>query len=394
MRAARSTLGVVGLFAALVTAGCGGEPEVEVLEEPAWTPRVVDAAEPPVEDAPWEPLSLDLSSDGVLWASSWRALYRSEDLGASWQAVVAWWPPAWVDAWAAPDGSSVYVECWHSRALWDRATDTVARIEGLEPAGLSVEFRRGAVWLARGYYETGAAAERPHSSSGPSLAVAGVIGCTACSLDAGRTWTLVDAYDGAAVADLFLEDDDTLHLLLSELGVRSGALRTTGAGAPSAELTTLHASRALVPLSTPLEYSFLWEWIFVQGERGWIGARTHHGSDGVLLETTTGGTSWELHVLDETPRTAVFRLGDGRWLKHQYTWGEPDVYLQWADGAFTDFPALPTQGGSSARRVEVAATGDLLVLLEDGELWLYELAGDAWRRLWERPSGGAALPGR
>lgn len=66
------------------------------------------------------------------------------------------------------------------------------RVENFGPVGLGSEFRRDEVWIAYGHDEVLDAAQRLHTSTGPSLSVPGVIGCTACSVDGGRSWTLID----------------------------------------------------------------------------------------------------------------------------------------------------------------------------------------------------------
>lgn len=370
--------GLVVLLSYGVLPSCG--PDAPQLEQPN------PAGSPPAtaeEELSWEIISLDRTLDGDLWATSTRNLYRSGDDGRTWDRVSRL-EAHYTIVLAFPDASGAYLQCWRYRAVWDAATGETTPIENLGPAGLAHEFRRGDTWLARGYHETGPAAKRVDTSSGPSLAIPGVIGCTACSVDGGRSWTLVDSYDGAAVMAMHLADDNTLTLLLADFGVRRGRLVLDEPGGPRAEMETVAKPRRLAPPGYRL-----WWWVFMDGRRGWISANQHRGGTGLLFETGDRGASWKLISNEEQPVTEIHRLGDGRWLKLEGSWGEAARFFVWNDGSFVEFAPPPTREELDVRRTVVDATGDLLVLLGSGELWVYETGVDAWKLLWEEPGGGA-----
>ena len=373
----RAKLGI-SLSCALL-ASCGHDAAQEQALPPV-------SSETVTEELSWEILSLDRTRDGDLWATSSKNLYRSGDAGQSWDRVTGL-DARCARAHASPDSSGVYLECGRYHAIWDSATEETTPVEGLGSRGLGFEFRRGNVWLASGGHEIGPAAKRRHTSSGPSLAIPGVIGATACSVDGGRSWTWIDSYDGAAVMALHLTDDNMLTLLLADFGIRRGRLVLDEAGGPRAEMQTMAKPRRLSPPD-----SRLWWWVFMDGARGWVSANAHHGRAGWLFETNDGGTSWQLISEQEQPVTKIHRLGDGRWLKLESTLGTADRLLVWKDGEFVEFAGPPTQEELDVERAVVDATGDLLLRLESGELWVYQTTASNWTRLWDRPGGGARLP--
>jgi len=372
-------VGSLGVLLCTVLAACGSEAD----PSPEPTPPEAPPTKP--KDLRWEIISLDRTLDGDLWATSSTRLHRSADNGRTWESV------ADLDAYytiglAFPDSSGVYLQSWRDRAVWDAETGVTTPIENLGSTGLGDEFRRGNVWLACGWYDTGPAAERIYGSTGPSLAIPGVIGCTACSVDGGRTWTLVDSYDGGAVMAMHLTDDNLLTLLLDDFGVRRGRLVLDEPGGPRAELETVAKPRRLAPPG-----SRLWWWVFVDGARGWIGANDHHGGAGRLFETFDRGVTWQLASKEEQPVTEIYRLGDGRWIKLEKPWVESARLFVWEGDRFVEFPSPPEMVVMRVERALVDSTGDLLLLLQTGELWVYRTEVDTWRCLWIEPSGGARL---
>lgn len=92
--------------------------------------------------------------------------------------------------------------------------------------------------------------------------------------------------------------------------------------------------------------------------------------------------------------TEIHRLGDGRWIKIESLWADPQRLFVWKSDRFVELDYPPTLGRWELEYAVVSAAGDLLILLVGGELWTYEIETDAWRRIWMEPAGGARVAPR
>jgi len=319
----------------------------------------------------WEVQSLDRAGANLV-ATSESSLFVSPDLGQRWRRIG---PARGARVWARPGGGQVV---FGSRLQWelDVETDSVGELVGLEEFAPDHVERRGERWLAWGTWRR--ADENGHfvvSSHTPSVGEE-FMGVVACSLDAGRSWTVVDRVEDAGIQALQWTDDDRLELLLDGGGFRRGVLDLDGWWEPEATIKTV-LEPSLERLSGRPRVDWMSWLFFASDNEGWAGGQKFYGG-GVEYHTEDGGLHWSLVPGRGEEGTEILHPAEGLWLKPEY----PRSFFVWRDGWSADFPQLPMSGEIALGSVKEDSKGGLLVRLESGETWSLPLDGEAWERLW------------
>lgn len=322
--------------------------------------------------ATWPISERDRGLDGTFWGISRFFLYRSSNVGVTWERQAEL--PQAVDGMAVQASGEILL--WNRHGFvtrWnpaDRQFHSVPGLDGLDVVGL---FRRGTLWLAYGgmQSETTQRIEVARTYFSGQFAGSADHGYVAASTDGGHTWRVVDEWKDGGVQALFLGDDNTLSLLSWLGAVRRGRLILEPPGSPTAALETiLPVNKKTLGHVPYVEDAHVLE--FIGGSDGSIKGWTHHLGD-FRFHTVDGGKTWEKSDVAKQPLDRIYRLGEGPWVGL----APPAQIHIWKDGKFIPFKKF----SEKITWTIIDTAGALLLQLENGQVWSLSPDSKEWRLL-------------
>ncbi|PYT17541.1 MAG: hypothetical protein DMF51_02165 [Acidobacteria bacterium] len=320
----------------------------------------------------WPISERDRGLDGAFWGISRYFLYRSSNVGITWERQAEL--PQEVDGLAVQASGDILL--WNRHGFvtrWnpaDRQFHPVPGLDGLDVVGL---FRRGNLWLVYGgmQSETTQRIEVARTYFSGQFAGSADHGYVAASTDGGGTWRVVDEWKDGGVQALFLGEDNTLTLLSWLGAVRRGRFNLEPTGSPTAALETIlpvyKETWGRVPY---VEDAHILE--FIGGTDGSIKGWTHHLGD-FLFHTVDGGKTWVKSDVSKQPLDRIYRLGEGRWVGL----APPDQIQIWKDGKFISLRKF----SEKITWTIVDTSGSLVLQLDSGQVWSLSPDSKEWRLL-------------
>jgi photosystem II stability/assembly factor-like uncharacterized protein len=311
----------------------------------------------------WPLQHFDGGFSGPRFATTDGGLYRSSDGGRTWERRAD--AGSFGPVFDFEDGSGALVLRNERVAIWRDESRHFEDVAALEQLNSDLEvFRRGQLWLAWGYHYIKDPLDplvSTHSIAVGPKYTALVFG----SADGGRTWTPVLEEKGCTIVALFLGDDDTLSLLLTDDTVLRGAL----------SLQESPKGAHVLPLARPrrgpkLTRVPVWGWIeFVAGDRGTLGGGDFFAGS-VLQTSEDAGQTWidrstSDGLFQDVPTLEIHRLGSGLWARTLNTWRKPASIELWRNGRFEPERSFEAE----IRDQQVDAAGRLVVRLENSRVW-------------------------
>jgi photosystem II stability/assembly factor-like uncharacterized protein len=320
----------------------------------------------------WPISERDRGLDGSFWGISRYFLYRSSNVGVTWERQAELTQE--VDGLAVQASGDILI--WNRHGFvtrWnpsDRQFHAVPGLEGLDVVGL---FRRANLWLVYGgmQWETTQRIEVARTYFSGQFAGSADHGFVSASTDAGGTWRVVDEWKDGGVQALFLGEDNTLILLSWLCAVRRGRLNLEPSGSVTAALETILPVNKETWGRVPyVEDAHILE--FIGGADGSIKGWTHHLGD-FLFRTIDGGKTWEKSDVTKQPLDKIYRLGEGPWVGL----APPDEIQIWKEGKFVSLRKFSEKISWTI----VDATGSLVLQLDSGEVWSLSPDSKNWRLL-------------
>ena len=320
----------------------------------------------------WPISERDRGLDGAFWGISRYFLYRSSNVGVTWERQAEL--PQEVDGLAVQASGDILL--WNRHGFvtrWnpaDRQFHPVPGLDGLDVVGL---FRRGNLWLVYGgmQSETTQRIEVARTYFSGQFAGSADHGHVAASTDGGGTWRVVDEWKDGGVQALFLGEDNTLTLLSWLGAVRRGRFNLEPTGSPTAALETILPVNKETWGRVPyVEDAHILE--FIGGTDGSIKGWTHHLGD-FLFHTVDGGKTWVKSDVSKQPLDRIYRLGKGRWVGL----APPDQIQIWKDGKFISLRKF----SEKITWTIVDTSGSVVLQLDSGEVWSLSPDSKEWRLL-------------
>jgi photosystem II stability/assembly factor-like uncharacterized protein len=270
-----------------------------------------------------------------LWGTTAHHVYTSDDDGRTWARRGD--VPFSIRGFAVRGADELLMWDGHGRnVLFNARTGASRTVESLNGDDVVGVVRRDSLWAAFGgmQYESAGRVEVSRTFYPGEFAGTRPHGFVYLSRDRGATWTRVDAWPQAGVAQLWMHPDGGM-VLFSWLGSVRGVTRS-GPGWSGETLHTATPSRATPYVERPLATYFTDE------RHGWVSGNIHNVGFHVF-RTDDGGRTWRranprdfpyVHLepfgaayLASTPRRVLRVEGEARtplyaapWSQRQWEW--------------------------------------------------------------------------